>query len=77
MLWREYGEAWRLRLDFDVSRSWQEGFGSHWVPAIEIMPRWLLRPGSEYSLGLRCSLPVYDGNREVRWALVLRMGGGE
>lgn len=77
LLSREYSEAWRLRVDFDLSRSWQEGFGSHWVPAVEIMPRWLVKAGSEYSLGLRCSLPVYDGNRELRWALVLRLGGGE
>jgi biofilm PGA synthesis protein PgaA len=77
LLTRDYSEAWRLRVDLDISRTWQQGFGSHWVPAIEIMPRWLPIAGHEFSLGLRYSCPVYDGNREARWALVLRMGGGE
>lgn len=77
VLTREYSEAWRLRIDVDVSRSWQDGYGSHWTPAIEVMPRWQWRIGHEASLGLRWSRPVYDGRREQRWALVLRVGGGE
>lgn len=77
VLTREYSAAWRLRIDVDVSRGWQDGYGSHWTPAIEIMPRWLPGAGREYSLGLRWSRPVYDGRREERWALVLRLGGGE
>jgi biofilm PGA synthesis protein PgaA len=77
LLTRDYSEAWRLRVDLDISRTWQQGYGSDWVPAIEIMPRWLPWAGHEFSLGLRYSCPVYDGNRESRWALVLRMGGGE
>lgn len=77
VLSREYSEAWRLRIDVDLSRGWQQGYGSHWTPAIELMPRWLAGAGREYSLGLRWSRPVYDGHREERWALVLRMGGGE
>ncbi|SDD84253.1 tetratricopeptide repeat protein [Aquimonas voraii] len=77
VLTREYSEAWRLRIDVDVSRGWQDGYGSHWTPAIEVMPRWQWRIGHEASLGLRWSRPVYDGRREERWALVLRMGGGE
>lgn len=77
LLWRDYGEAFRLRVDLDVSRGWQDGFGSHWTPAVEVMPRWLICAGHEISLGLRWSRPVYDGRREERWALVLRMGGGE
>lgn len=77
LLHREYDAAWRLRLDFDISRGWQDGYGSHWTPAIEIMPRWQWCAGHEVSLGLRWSRPVYDGRREERWALVLRIGGGE
>jgi biofilm PGA synthesis protein PgaA len=77
VLTREYSEAWRLRIDVDVSRGWQDGYGSHWTPAIEVMPRWQWRIGHEASLGLRWSRPVYDGRREERWALVLRIGGGE
>lgn len=77
LLTREYSAAWRLRLDFDLSRSWQQDYGSYWVPAVEIMPRWLPLAGHEFSLGLRYSRPVYDGGREARWALILRMGGGE
>lgn len=74
---RDYAEAWRLRIDLDVSRGWQDGFGSHWTPAVEVMPRWQWCAGHEVSLGLRYSRPVYDGRREERWALVLRIGGGE
>lgn len=77
VLWRDYDSAWRLRIDVDASRVWQDGFGAHWRPAVEITPRWLPAAGREYSLGLRWSRPVYDGQREQHWALVLRLGGGE
>lgn len=77
VLARDYAEAWRLRVDLDISRGWQDGFGSHWTPAVEVMPRWQWCAGHEVSLGLRYSRPVYDGRREERWALVLRIGGGE
>lgn len=77
VLWRDYDGAWRLRVDVDASRVWQDGFGAHWRPAVEITPRWLPAAGREYSLGLRWSRPVYDGQREQHWTLVLRMGGGE
>ncbi|MFY8134636.1 MAG: hypothetical protein ACOVKS_06520 [Aquimonas sp.] len=77
VLARDYAETWRLRLDVDISRGWQDGYGSHWTPALEIMPRWQWCAGHEVSLGLRWSRPVYDGRREERWAVVLRIGGGE
>jgi biofilm PGA synthesis protein PgaA len=69
IMWRRYERHLRQRLDLQVGPYWQEGFGTHWVPAVAYRHEWRPVQGHTFEYGVTWSRPVYDGERERRIAL--------
>ncbi len=77
LVWREYERHFRHRLTATAGRYWQEGFGTHWVPALRYEHEWKFALGRVLTYGVSWSRPVYDGVREERFGFDAELRWGE
>lgn len=77
LLWRRYDRHVRHRLSLGAGPAWQDGYGSHIVPAARYEQQWQFALGRRLVYGLSWSRPVYDGQREERIGLDAQFKWGE
>lgn len=75
--WRRYEHHLRQRLEVTAGTYWQEGYGTAWVPRASYRHEWKLGIGHRLDYGVSWSRPVYDGQREQRFAFDIEYRWGE
>ncbi|WP_039869627.1 hypothetical protein [Halomonas sp. TD01] len=75
--WRHYEQSFTQDFGASIGQSWQQGFGTSWIPNLSYYHRWAIGNGRDLSYGLSWSRPVYDGNRETQLSLDIGITWGE
>ncbi|NDL69393.1 hypothetical protein [Vreelandella alkaliphila] len=75
--WRHYEHSFIQDVGASVGQSWQQEFGTRWIPSLSYHHRWAVGNGRDLKYGLSWSRPVYDGNRETQLSFDIGITWGE
>lgn len=75
--WHRYEQHFIQDFGVSVGQSWQQEYGTDWVPTLSYRHRWGIGNGRDLQYGVSWSRPVYDGTRETHLSFDIGITWGE